>query len=70
MQAVRRKEGDASHLVDGDPNTYWHTVYSVTVAKYPHWIDFDCAEVKQSKDLLICHVRTAVTETSRIISYR
>lgn len=36
-------------MVDGDPNTYWHTVYSVTVAKYPHWIDFDCAEVKTIK---------------------
>ena len=47
--SAEKGEGDASHLVDGDPNTYWHTVYSVTVAKYPHWIDFDCAEVKTIK---------------------
>ena len=47
--SAEKGEGDASHLVDGDPNTYWHTVYSVMVAKYPHWIDFDCAEVKTIK---------------------
>lgn len=35
-------EGDAAHLVDNDPNTYWHTMYSVTVANFPHWVDFDC----------------------------
>ena len=34
-------EGDAAHLVDGNPNTIWHTAYSVTVAKHPHWVDFD-----------------------------
>ncbi|MDR0962709.1 MAG: discoidin domain-containing protein [Mediterranea sp.] len=39
-------EGDASHLTDGDPNTIWHTMYSVTVAKYPHWVDLDAGEVK------------------------
>ena len=39
-------EGNASHLVDGDPNTYWHTMYSVTVAKYPHWVDLDAGEAK------------------------
>lgn len=42
-------EGDASHLVDGNPNTTWHTMYSVTVAKYPHWVDFDAGEVKTIK---------------------
>ncbi len=42
-------EGDASNLVDGDPNTIWHTMYSVTVAQYPHWIDFDASEVKMIK---------------------
>ena len=34
----------ADKLVDGDANTYWHTMYSVTVAQYPHWIDFDAGE--------------------------
>jgi len=42
-------EGDASHLTDGDPNTIWHTMYSVTVAKYPHWVDLDAGEVKNIK---------------------
>lgn len=42
-------DGDASNLTDGDPNTIWHTMYSVTVAKYPHWVDLDAGEVKNIK---------------------
>ena len=42
-------EGDASHLTDGNPSTYWHTMYSVTVANYPHWVDFDCGGMKTIK---------------------
>ena len=39
----------AKNLVDGDPATIWHTMYSVTVAQYPHWVDFDSGEVKTLK---------------------
>ncbi|MFV0606000.1 MAG: glycoside hydrolase family 2 TIM barrel-domain containing protein [Niabella sp.] len=42
-------EGDATHFVDGDPNTNWHTMYSVTVAKHPHWVDFDMGETRTIK---------------------
>lgn len=42
-------EGDASHLVDGNPNTYWHTMYSVTVAQYPHWVEFDAGTLQSMK---------------------
>lgn len=35
---------EGANLVDGDPSTFWHTMYSVTVANYPHYIDFDAAE--------------------------
>lgn len=44
--SVESGEGDADHLVDGNPDTYWHTMYSVTVANYPHWVDFDCGAEK------------------------
>ena len=36
--------GNATHLVDGNPNTIWHSAYSVTVAKHPHWVDFDLSK--------------------------
>ncbi|MGL5318286.1 MAG: glycoside hydrolase family 2 TIM barrel-domain containing protein [Bacteroidales bacterium] len=39
-------EGNASHLTDGDSGTIWHTMYSVTVAKHPHWVDFDAGAEK------------------------
>ena len=35
--------------MDGDPSTIWHTMYSITVPKFPHWVDFDCGETKQIK---------------------
>lgn len=37
---------EAKYVLDNDPETYWHTMYSVTVAQYPHWIDLDTREVK------------------------
>ena len=47
--SVESGEGDAQHFVDGNPSTYWHTMWSVTVASYPHWVDFDCQTVKNIK---------------------
>lgn len=44
--SVESGEGDAEHLIDGNPNTYWHTMYSVTVANYPHWFELDGGAVK------------------------
>lgn len=44
--------GNATHLVDNDPGTTWHTMYSVTVAKYPHWVDFDAGEVRTIKGFI------------------
>ena len=40
---------NASRLVDGNPETIWHTAYGVTVTKYPHTVDFDCGEVQTIK---------------------
>ncbi|WP_164364775.1 glycoside hydrolase family 2 TIM barrel-domain containing protein [Sulfuriroseicoccus oceanibius] len=39
----------AKNLVDSNASTIWHTMYSVTVAQYPHWVDFDGGEVKEIK---------------------
>ena len=46
------REGDAVHLTDGETSTIWHTMYSVTLAKYPHWVDFDAASVKNMKGFI------------------
>lgn len=34
----------ATNLIDDDPATIWHTTYHLTVAQFPHWIDFDTNE--------------------------
>ena len=39
----------AGRLVDGNPETIWHTAYGVTVTKHPHTVDFDCSETKTIK---------------------
>ncbi len=49
--SVETGEGNAEHMTDGDPATFWHTMYSVTVANYPHWVDFDCGEAKMLKGI-------------------
>lgn len=45
----QESSGSAKNLTDGDPNTIWHTMYSVTVAQHPHWVDLDLGEVKTIK---------------------
>lgn len=42
-------EGNGKHFVDGNTSTIWHTMYSVTVAQYPHWVDFDAGQEKNMK---------------------
>ena len=42
-------ETGIEHAVDNDPSTFWHTMYSVTVAQYPHWVDFDANGTKLMK---------------------
>lgn len=50
--SVETGEGDAGHLVDGDVSTIWHTMYSITLAKFPHWVDFDAASEKNMKGVV------------------
>ena len=49
VYASSEEDGSAKYLTDGDPTTYWHTMYSVTVAQYPHWVDLDAGEAKNIK---------------------
>ncbi len=44
IQAVSSEEygeGNASHLIDNDPLTYWHTAYTNFLPKYPHFFELD-----------------------------
>ena len=34
-------EGEADHLIDGKPNTFWHTQYGLFLAKHPHDVVVD-----------------------------
>lgn len=39
----------AEYVLDKDPSTIWHTMYSVTVAQYPHWVDLDLGKESNIK---------------------
>lgn len=49
IYASSEEGGSSKFLTDGDPSTIWHTMYSVTVAQYPHWVDLDAGETKTIK---------------------
>jgi len=66
--SVESGEGDAELMTDGDPETYWHTMYSVTVANYPHWVDFDCGAVKTLKGFT--YLPRQDSKNGRIKSYK
>nr|WP_311472048.1 glycoside hydrolase family 2 TIM barrel-domain containing protein [uncultured Porphyromonas sp.] len=44
-------ECEATNLLDGKPETIWHSMWSVTVAKHPHWIDFDILKPKMVRGI-------------------
>jgi len=46
VSSQERGEGDAKNLIDGDPGTYWHTEYGLTLAKHPHTVDIDLGKEK------------------------
>lgn len=39
-------EGPAAAAIDGNPDTYWHTRYDPTVAKYPHTLTVDMGKTE------------------------
>lgn len=44
-------EGDATNVLDGNPATYWHTLYGVTLASFPHEIRLDLGAERRVKAL-------------------
>ncbi|MDO5608367.1 MAG: glycoside hydrolase family 2 TIM barrel-domain containing protein [Capnocytophaga sp.] len=41
--------GEVRRLIDGNPNSIWHSMFSVTVSQYPYWVDFNYNEEKTIK---------------------
>ncbi|QUE51642.1 discoidin domain-containing protein [Luteolibacter ambystomatis] len=37
-------EGEAEHLIDGKPDTFWHTQYGLFLAKHPHEVVVDLSK--------------------------
>ena len=44
VDSVEPGEGDAIHVIDGDPETMWHTGYSGSTPRPPHFIVFDLGQ--------------------------
>ncbi len=61
-------EGEASRLIDGDPDTYWHTEYALTVTKHPHTVDIDLGETKIFK--AVAYLPRQDGPNGRVAGYR
>ncbi len=59
----------AFNLIDDDPSTIWHTTYYLTVAKYPHWIDFDTNEDETTFRGIVFLQRQGNNRNGRIKDY-
>lgn len=44
VDSVEPGEGDVIHIIDGDPETMWHTAYSASTPRPPHFIVFDLGQ--------------------------
>ncbi|MBO4590014.1 MAG: discoidin domain-containing protein [Bacteroidaceae bacterium] len=49
--SIEPSEGSTEAFVDGDPSTFWHSMWSITVGTYPHWVDFDAGKQKTIKGI-------------------
>lgn len=41
-------EGEAKNVLDGNPDTYWHTQYGLTLADYPHEVQIDLGSLSKA----------------------
>ena len=44
VDSVQKGEGEIEHLIDGDPDTFWHTNWRTTQKKYPHEVQIELNE--------------------------
>ncbi|SEH88975.1 glycoside hydrolase family 2 TIM barrel-domain containing protein [Akkermansia glycaniphila] len=44
-------EGEVANLIDGNPNTYWHSLYGLTLASFPHEVQLDLGATLNVKGL-------------------
>jgi beta-galactosidase len=68
VSSQQRDEGEAEHLIDGDPDTYWHTEYGLTVTKHPHTVDIDLGEVQSFKG--VAYLPRQGAANGRVAQYR
>ncbi len=68
VSSRQREEGEAEHVLDGDPDTYWHTDYGLTLAKHPHTLEVDLSDRKTFKGISCLPRHDNVN--GRIASYR
>ena len=58
--------GPARNVLDGNPDTYWHTLKGVTLASYPHEIRLDMGDVRTVKGLVF---QSSKLEEARVKDY-
>lgn len=68
VDSQQRDEGEAEHLIDSDPDTYWHTEYALTLTKFPHSVELDLGSVKTFRAL--AYLPRQDSANGRVAQYR
>jgi hypothetical protein len=61
-------EGEADHLIDGKPGTFWHTQYGLFLAKHPHEVTVDLGKSVRLRGMSVLPRQDS--RNGRIKSYR
>jgi beta-galactosidase len=60
-------EGEPANAIDGDSSTFWHTRWSSTEARPPHWLILDLG--KPTRVARLVYTARSESENGRIRSY-
>ncbi len=47
VDSFQKNEGEPEHVLDGNPDTFWHTKWMGNAPRHPHEIIIDCGEMLQ-----------------------
>jgi beta-galactosidase len=51
--SFQKGEGDPQHVLDGKPDTIWHSRYSEPKANAPHWLTVDMVEARNIESVIV-----------------
>ena len=54
-EEIKGENGAALNAVDGNPNSYWHSRWSISTTDYPHFLSIDLKNIKTWNSITLQH---------------